>query len=392
MSRLIGCCVVLSVFLSTAYLSAEHRPSSREIVVWRVGSPYADDTPDTAIPPELKHRAQLQGKRLTMKAYPARGFAQLFFNAFEAHREPDILTFTNMGVLQGNGSVTGISSSEPVKRALVHAEGSLSALNGAQGGWQYLLRTSNNWEAARELAMPAPECEGSTQSGGAPEALSEQLPAMAKAYLERSSDFAQYEDPEHLRSEGTRRAPIKVKETRVCALGGNNNFAFAMLRSSYESADALGQISSLLILRGNGGYWHVLAASTDPISTGAFAASLTGLISQLQKPGHDHAPTPRDTAQLLSPGDGHAPTPVQDERFGNFVWQPAGAENLVAEIVEFAYQNDARLFLRLNPGLQQTEMISSGQLWTSKSEWIWRVWSINSEGKIAFSPTRRFSH
>jgi hypothetical protein len=64
----------------------------------------------------------------------------------------------------------------------------------------------------------------------------------------------------------------------------------------------------------------------------------------------------------------------------------------VAEIVEFAYQDDARLFLR-RPVLSESRgQISAGQLWTTRSTWKWRVWSITRTGDVVFSDARTFPH
>ncbi len=76
--------------------------------------------------------------------------------------------------------------------------------------------------------------------------------------------------------------------------------------------------------------------------------------------------------------------PANGERFGTFEWQSSASEDVVAEIVEFAYDDDARLFFRpVMPGSKR--QLSAGQLWTTKSLWIWRVWSITATSDIAFS-------
>jgi hypothetical protein len=74
------------------------------------------------------------------------------------------------------------------------------------------------------------------------------------------------------------------------------------------------------------------------------------------------------------------------------VWQSSTSEDVVAEIAEFRYHDDARLFLLRpqHPGAPQH--ISTGQLWSTKGEWAWRVWSITMSGEIAFSEVRTFVH
>jgi hypothetical protein len=84
------------------------------------------------------------------------------------------------------------------------------------------------------------------------------------------------------------------------------------------------------------------------------------------------------------------PETRQGQRFGDFVWETAPSRNVVATIAEFAYKDDARLFMILGPGGAQR--VSSGKLWTTRSEWKWRVWSVNRAGDMAFSESRTFTH
>jgi hypothetical protein len=44
----------------------------------------------------------------------------------------------------------------------------------------------------------------------------------------------------------------------------------------------------------------------------------------------------------------------------------------------------------LKPGVPRH--VSAGQLWSTRSDWAWRVWSITKSGEIAFSEVRTFVH
>jgi hypothetical protein len=70
------------------------------------------------------------------------------------------------------------------------------------------------------------------------------------------------------------------------------------------------------------------------------------------------------------------------------------SEDVVAEIAEFSYHEEARLVLlpRRNPGVPRHVHDSAGQLWTTGGEWAWRVWSITRSGEITFSEMRTFVH
>jgi hypothetical protein len=95
-------------------------------------------------------------------------------------------------------------------------------------------------------------------------------------------------------------------------------------------------------------------------------------------------------AQLLSPDNGDFPVPDAGQRFGSFTWQPSPSGNVVAQIVEFAYQNDDRLFFMPSQNDAPPDRVSAGSLWRTGSEWKWRVWSISDTGAIAFTDYRTF--
>ena len=95
----------------------------------------------------------------------------------------------------------------------------------------------------------------------------------------------------------------------------------------------------------------------------------------------------------MAPEEGKAPEAAAGERDGHFEWQPSGSGNVVAEIVEFAYKNDARLFVRFSSGnAAASEQFSAGQIWYTRSTWRWRVWSISDSGAVSFSEARSFPH
>jgi hypothetical protein len=182
---------------------------------------------------------------------------------------------------------------------------------------------------------------------------------------------------------------LQVSEIKDCGFWGNEHLAFVSMSVSYESQKGIGWIDVLLILRKQQARWQLLAASTDPISTTSFLGQLPQLATALKPPQSPvKQPIP---AKLMSP-DVQFPVPDNGQRFGNFVWQPSPSGDVVAEIVEFAYQDDARLFVRLRSSKATSDQISTGQLWTTRSQWKWRVWSISDTTGISFSQARSFTH
>ena len=389
-------CVIL--FSCGLLALAQERVSSfsdAPIIVWRIGSPHTGDTPDTTVPLDLQLKAEKIGSDIKVEAFPAQEFSQIFFEAFKAHQEPDILAFDNYGILDGIttnlGGFTGIGSSPTVRKALIEVTGSLKDLTGGQGGWQFLISTSKNHQAAKTLALQSPECDASLVSESSPPSDVQILASrISDAFLEQSRSLQAYENGKRLVAEGVRRGPVQVLETKACGYWGNDHLAFVSLLSSYQSAKQVGQIPVLLVLRKQDDTWRLLTASTDPISNTRFLEQIRSLAGRLQRPWNQRSePQP---AELLSPEDGQFPPAEPGQRFGSFRWSPSASDDVVAEVVEFAYQNDARLFLRLRTKGVTSEQLSAGELWTSRSEWKWRVWSISEAGTIAFSPARRFPH
>ena len=105
--------------------------------------------------------------------------------------------------------------------------------------------------------------------------------------------------------------------------------------------------------------------------------------------GPARAPVP---AELLTP-DGQYPLPENGERFGSFSWRPNPSPNIVAEVVEFTWRFNTRMFIHLHSG----QNLDHDSLWTGRmygwgGPWKWRVWSITDRGTVALSSARSFVH
>ena len=407
--------------------------SSGVITVWKIGSPHTGDTPDTSVPLDLDANAEKLGYNLKVESYPAEGFAEKLFEAYGKNQEPDILVIDNYGMIDGiktaRGSFIGIRSNAKVRQSLVKVTGSLKSLEGHRSGWEFLFRGSRNYESAKALALRLEGCSENSASSPVPEEERAAVERMANVYLEGQEAEAALDDPDRLLSaEGDSRRSGKLRvvnepitngdgfqefggkprpgnskgsnddlqrvhvlETTACGYWGNGHLAFASALATYEAEDSLGRLPVLLILRNQQGQWRTLAASTDPTTTTAFLGQMPKLAQLLGKPWKtDNEVLP---AKILAPEDGIEPEAPAGERDGNFEWQPSGSSHVVAEIVEFAYKNDSRLFVRFVSGSTGSrEQLSAGQLWYTLSIWRWRVWSISDSGAVAFSESRSFPH
>jgi hypothetical protein len=399
---LLASALLASTALLTPCAESRQRPVSsnmatgsagKAITVWKVGSPFGGDTPDTTIPANLELSAEESGYQLRIESFSARGFAETFLNAFGNNREPDILVIDNYGMISGIttplGNFTGIGSSGKVRQSLVKVSESLTALEGPKKGWEFLMQTSKNHEAAKSLALRSPKCNARWQNLPLTEDLRAIAVRVGPAYVEGAVSLEAFEDADRLHVERANQERMKVSETRECGYWGNDHLAFVPMVLSYESAQELGHVTVLLTFRRQESEWRLLTASRDPVTTTSFVSQMPKLSSLLGKPWASSS-TPRP-AKLGAPEEGQFPQPPSGQRFGDFTWQPSSSVDVVAEIIEFAYQNNARLFVEYPSGNSRTNgQVSAGQLWTTHSPWKWRVWSVTEDGAVSFSEAKSF--
>ena len=363
------------------------------IKIWKVGSPHTGDTPPTEMPPALAREAGKHGWRLSIDAFPAQGFADRFVAAVADGSAPDLLVFDNFGIMQGIttrlGTFVGIGQDPFIRSQLVRVTGSFDELLGPARGWTFLLTSSSNHVDARELALSTPRCAGAASAERLPADLA--VREVAVAYLTGDSGgVLTHADSERLSGLRPNSEPITVGGVAVCGGWGNERLAFVTINAAYQADTTVGHSSLLLAFRKVSSRWQLLVAARDPVSNRDFVALLPTLSKTLAR---DVAAGPLPApATLRSPQNGRFPIPAIGARFGDFEWQSSTSEDVVAEIADFTNHDDARLFLLRpqNPGV--VRRVSTGQLWSTRGEWTWRVWSITNSGEIAFSESRTFVH
>jgi len=398
--------LAFALLASTAVLApsaaSQQRPGSstvpsvsagKVITVWKVESPFTRDTRDATIRTDLELSAEELGYELRIESFSAKGFAETFLDAFGKNQEPDILVIDNHGMIDGIttplGNVTGVGSSDKIRQSLLKVSESLTGLEGPKRGWEFLMHTSKNYEAAKSLALRTPKCDASWQNLPLTEDLRAIVVRVGPAYVEGAASLEGFEDADRLHAEGANQEQLKVSETRECGYWGNDHLAFVPMVLGYESARELGHVTVLLTLRRQESEWRLLTASRDPVTTTSFVRQMPKLSSLLGKPW-TFGSTPRP-AKLDALEEGQFPQPPSGQRFGDFTWRPSSSVDVVAEIVEFAYKNDARLFVKFPSGNGRANgQVSAGQLWTTHSLWKWRVWSIAEDGAVSFSEAKSF--
>jgi hypothetical protein len=206
-----------------------------------------------------------------------------------------------------------------------------------------------------------------------------------------NAGMLRHADPERISGLRPNLEPVTVGSVAVCGRWGNERLAFATVNASYQADTTIGHASLLFAFRKTSSQWRLLVAARDPVTNRHFVTLQLPDLSQLLARDIPAGPLPTP-ATLRSPQHGRFPIPPKGARFSDFMWQSSTSQDVVAEIAEFRYLDDARLFLLLprNPGAPQH--ISTGQLWSTKGEWAWRVWSISLSGEIVFSEVRTFVH
>ena len=388
MFRLLACPVFAALLLATS----QAQPHAT-IRVWKVGSPHTGETPDTDIPPALTREANSRGSRLTVDAFPAHGFTGRFMAAARDGSAPDVLVFDYFGIIKGIstrlGTFVGLDHDAVIRSQLIQVTGAFDELLGPARGWTFLFTSSANHAAARELALrPAPCSSRSSEQGLAPD-----LPVagIAAAYLAGdNSGILPHADPERLSGQRTNLEPVTVGQVAVCGGWGNERLAFVTVNASYQADTKIGHASLLLAFRKTSSAWRLLVAARDPVSNGRFVTALPALSRMLER-NAPADPLPI-AATLRSPRNGRFPIPLNGARFGDFEWEPSVSQSVVAEIAEFSYHDDARLILLPTRSSRVPGRVSAGELWTTRGEWFWRIWSIGVSGEIAFSEVRTFVH
>jgi len=396
-SSAIGLCVVL---LSTL-LSCTR--GAREIVVWKVGSPNTLDKPAATIPPELRRLADRSGLTLRIESFAAAGFPATFREAIKRDSAPDLLAFYNSGVMIGVTTplekFDGVDA-VPVKPAdFFEIRETFDSLLAPTRGWVFGYTKSRNHAAVKELALSPPECATGDSWPGNEQELAAVVTNVVTSYLQWNTNGLQnVADPERLEtayrpeSRGifTRSEPAAVREVRLCGLRGNDQLAMAWTNVSAESRDEIGHTRVVVILRKSPSEWKLLVASRDPVTNRDFVYDLRTRPALFPSPSRVRsAPAP---PQLLSPAPMASPVAANGERFGMFTWQRSPSKEVVTEIAEFAYDNDARMFLVDPIPNVPDQQISEGKLWHTNSIWRWRIWSVSSAGDVAFSDSRPLPH
>jgi hypothetical protein len=386
----------LSVVAAVTSLAAAFSPEPATVItVWVVGSPYTENAPQTPAARSLRDAARRSDYGMSIVTFPAQKFAEVFADAITRNAVPDVLVFDNFGVMDGTttplGRFEGIGRDPTVRAQFINVTGAFDELLGPARGWTYLFASSSHHTAARNLALRGPGCSGDSAAARVDRDLAHVIPDVVTAYLKGDEIGVQaYADPDRLPGVRLAGTATQVGGLQTCDVWGNGKLAIASVKAAYESQTMLGEVRVLLVFRRPAAHWQLLVATRDPIATSEFVRNVGGVMVLSSSDGHSGAPL--IPATLISPISGQFPHRPNGERFGSFTWASSPSEDVIAEIAEFAYATDERLFVTSPATPAAHRAVSGGQLWTTRGEWSWRIWSVSRNGELVFSESRAFVH
>jgi hypothetical protein len=369
------------------------------IVVWKVGSPYQGDTPKRVVPPALHASAAAMGYNLTLETFPARGFAQIFFDAVRNHTEPDILAFDNYGIMDGCvtglGTFAGVGSDQEIRKSLIRVTESFESLQDGSGGWEFLTSTSRNYRQARSLALTGLECKPELDrnpkevDATALEEVKTFSLSATRAFFERDQQELDELSGGKYPADSFRvpETASKIHAERICGLWGNELIAFVNSVVIYENDLSLGRKNLLIVAQrppSNG--WRLKVISEHP----KVIRDLYKQVSGLSRGSSDDS---IKEPELVSPPD----QARFDKRFPrserpDIVWT-SGGSNVVAYLVEAQFNFKRSPWssgsFRVYLGSRNEKTIKvKAEFGVGAQPHRWRVWAITEGGDARISDWR----
>ena len=377
-------------------LSIARSPTT--LLIWKIGDPGQKSLPDTDIPADLRQRAKKLNYNIDVEAVSAKSVTAKLRKAIRLNREPDIITYSDRSIIEGTESdsekLAGIYSIDGVRESLVFVNNTLRSLKANP----FLLNTSVNHDIAKQLALPELECGNTAETKLIGDVDRDGIENFALNYAQAlfgksKTEFRKYFSKSAIIGlKPGNMTGMPQKDIEICSIIANDNLAAVSTAVAHDGRGAIGHLDLLMVLHKENNNWRVLTQQVSSNNEDAqpYINKLANAIAESEQNTSDLLP-----ASNLAP-ENIRPKPAAGDRFGEFTWQPSQSDNVVAEIVEFSPGIDARLFVKFRDDrIAVEDSISAGGLYhlndsTKDQTWRWRVWSIASDGSIAFSETQTF--
>jgi len=397
--------VVLPVKFAPDWLFGILPRSDDHILIWKIGSPLRGDVPDATVPVDLQEAAQKLGLQIAMETYAAKGFALRFTNAIKRKAEPDVLAFDNYGVLEGIpttvatrlglpvsevrlGSFEGIPVSD--RKALISVSESLQSLEDEQGGWEFLIATSHNFGKAKDLALNKITCNGRSAGLVTDPALLSEItgPTLYAIFAGAFGGNTGMAISSLFGEDSVLRDSPKVNDIRICGIWGNRRLAFVNTAILFQSATALGQRSSLVVLTRASSSWELKLISRDVRIISKLSEQLPKLANDTDG-GHLQPPSLRDP-----PDQARLPRFPESER-PVLEWDNSGLQT-AAYLVESQFEespaawSDSAFELVLQRAPRTIRV--GAPFGVGMQPHRWRIWAIDKNGGTAISGWRTINY
>jgi hypothetical protein len=365
------------------------------ILIWKVGSPHEGDTPEPIVPLDIQLAAKQLNYRVEIETFPARGFASRYFEAVLNHQEPDILAFDNSGIIKGIttrlGNFAGIGTDSKVRNSLVSVSEALRSLESGRGGWEYLISTSRNHEAARKLVLNNlkcdPDCAGDLE--GFDKSVKKEVVDLAvttsQAYFnnDREKLRAISGGEAELDSVPLARGRNKINHVSICGLWGNVRLAFVYTSIYFEGDKSLGQKQLVIVLRKGGVGWEVLSFS-------GYRNVVKDLHNQVPSLNNEPFNVQRPRPLILNP-----PDKSSHKRWPNpeIEWRNVG-QGIAVYLVQAQFgdrQNwwpEGAFWLISPRGEGESSIKVTAPFGVGAQPHRWRVWTIFNNGDVSLSEWR----
>lgn len=402
--------VAAPLLLALPYESAAHvirQHFSRDIVVWKIGSPWRGGTPAATIPREVESLALKNGVRVTAIGVPADNFADKLLEAHANNELPDAIAIDNYGLIDGietdRGRFDGIGEDGRFTDALVNVSESLSRLNKDGRGWVFLINGSRQHRRARQLALSIENCSTTDLTGfSSPQPqrdkITSSIKKLAAQYVSCEALGPGTPIPSGLRTLRCKgEEPPKVKSVEICDAAGTPRLLLATVGVIFDSEKSVGRKDILVGITAEGDALVPLFVTDDSYSVQNFLSpdeanddrSLKEFMLEVRDCSDQRRTSP-GAGELITPPKFKRKTPGSNEEFPLFTWRSSASSDIAFEIVEFRIGNAlSRTFFRSTKPNDQYS-ISSGHLMSSEEESSWRVLSVNHCGDIAKSDFRPY--
>jgi hypothetical protein len=393
--------VVTSLLVAIALGSPAAMQDGGDVLrIWKVGSPFEDRIPRTAVPGYLSDAAARAGLRVVVEAFPGRAFPAAWAEATARGALPDLLVVNHSGQIAGavlpKGRIAGVAEDPDARRHFIRLDGIYHELISVGGGVVYLHDASPRHGVLRASILEPRTCAGLTAADGETTA---RAVTLATAYLAQNDEVLQAaSDPDRLVTARPRPGSVDVITAHACLSWSIPRLALVQVATTFAAETAIGHAQVLVVLRRRGADWMLLAAARDTISNVSFVRQAIGTLSTDPlavaplRPDAPGAGEPLLAATLTAPADGRFPFPPFLQESGAFEWTSSPSPEVVAEVVEFAGRDDARLVLARRGLLDLTGSLSAREAPWTNDDWRWRVWSLTADGDVVFSETRTFHH